>query len=647
MLVSNISSGEIALPEIQRRYVWKPTQVARLVESLYRGYPTGYLLFWKTPEPPPVQKFAIDGTPAQPVTEPLYLLDGQQRLTALVRVFNDHPDAQVVFNVETQAFQNQSATTRQDPRWVKVHDVVRPETKLYTLMEQFYPAMPSLTRDQIYERLHRLSKIRERNYRMEVLSGFGYEEIAQIFVRVNSGGRSLTMTDLALATLTANWPGILGRLEAEEEHWTSQSYPHIDIAYLTRALAAAVLGGGLSQWSHARLARATLEERESGWKTVQRGLRDLVPLLKENLGISHSGLLHSVIALLPLIIFLGERPDKALDYETTNGLLYWLLVATIRNRYSSATDTKLGQDIKAVRAPEPVRALLDNLGIIGTRVEVTPRDLGGRGSNSSYFLLSFLTCRRNNARDWWFGTTLAPGGTAGRELQYHHIHPRATLGSYTQAQINDLANLAFISAKANRKISDRSPADYFPELGDNELAAHYIPLDPALRVAGRYPEFLSARRALLASAMTSFLDSFRPAWLDEASVETDPLAGCELHLTRYESAWESARLIVTAIRHGTTWSARISVPDLESSLDAAGEGLDADINIGGSNVPVTLDGDNVQIQFGPFLVTGTAEEWREMLDRTRVDALPVSQCPTVTTESTAWEPITFPVTSID
>jgi len=108
-LMGEITRREIKLPEIQRGYIWKPTQVAKLVDSLYRSYPTGSLLFWKTTEAPRTRDFSTGDTAAEPVIQPLYLLDGQQRLTALHRVLNDHLDAQVIFNVETEAFQNQSA----------------------------------------------------------------------------------------------------------------------------------------------------------------------------------------------------------------------------------------------------------------------------------------------------------------------------------------------------------------------------------------------------------------------------------------------------------------------------------------------------------------------------------------------------------
>lgn len=134
-LISEITRGEIKLPEIQRGYVWKPTQVAKLIESLYRGYPTGSLLFWKTRETPLSRDFDLAGTPPQPVIQPLYLLDGQQRLTALSRALGDDDATEIVFNVESEAFQNQSAATARDPRWVKVREVTHPEADLYEIGE--------------------------------------------------------------------------------------------------------------------------------------------------------------------------------------------------------------------------------------------------------------------------------------------------------------------------------------------------------------------------------------------------------------------------------------------------------------------------------------------------------------------------------
>lgn len=485
-------------------------------------------------------------------------------------MLSDHPDAQVVFNVESQAFQNQSAATARDPRWVKVYEVASPGAKIYEMVGKLHEVIGTLDQDEIGRRLQRLAGIRDARYHMEVLTNFPYEEVTQIFVRVNSGGRALRTSDLALATLSARWPGVLGKLEDEAAHWSAQGYGGVDVPFLTRALAGAVLGRGLSAWSHARLAAATDEELEAGWHTVRRGLAHLVPLLKNNLKVSHSSLLPSLIVLLPLIVLLGERPDESMDSETANGILYWLLAATIRNRYSGATDTLLGQDIPAARTPDPVRSLLTNLGIVGTRVEVTARDLVGRSVASPYFLLSFLVAQKREAHDWWFGSAIAVGGQGGQRLEYHHVHPQATLtnhaNGYSKAEINDIANLVFISGKANRKISDQSPAKYFPSLQQGELTAHLVPVDEAVRDASAYREFLTARRQLLAGAMTELLNRFRSQGLDHAAAENaDPLSGSLLEFTIYESQWDASRLVMTAQHRDSRWVASIALSDLESA----------------------------------------------------------------------------------
>lgn len=100
-LVDRIDRGELKLPEIQRGYVWKPTQVATLIDSLYRRYPSGWMLVWRPTEDALDRPVDITDSGSAPVGQPQYLRDGQQRLTSLHRVLKRHPEAQVVFNVAT------------------------------------------------------------------------------------------------------------------------------------------------------------------------------------------------------------------------------------------------------------------------------------------------------------------------------------------------------------------------------------------------------------------------------------------------------------------------------------------------------------------------------------------------------------------
>src|SRR5690606_26186046 len=279
----------------------------------------------------------------------------------------------------------------------------RPDASVLDVWRRFEGMDLRVDSATIGKRLEQLARVPNYGYHLQIITDLPYEEVAQIFVRVNSGGRALRTTDLALATLSARWSGVLAKLEDEATYWRHRDYGDLDLTFLTRALTGAVLGRGLSAWSHSRLAAATDEELEHGWAVVQRGLKELVPLLKQNLGVVDSRLLPSINVLLPLVVLFGERPKDPLDPQTANGILYWFLVATIRNRYSGSADTLLGQDIPAAREPAPVMRLLSNLGLTGAAVEVTPQALVGRSYGSPYFFLSFLVCRAAGAKAWFHG----------------------------------------------------------------------------------------------------------------------------------------------------------------------------------------------------------------------------------------------------
>ncbi|WP_030490599.1 GmrSD restriction endonuclease domain-containing protein [Micromonospora chokoriensis] len=650
-LIDEISSAEILLPEIQREYVWKPTQVAKLMDSIYRGYPFGSLLFWETDDVPETREMFVSGPERAPSKPPLFLLDGQQRLTSLHRVFSDHPEAQVVFHVENQKFQNQSAATQRDPKWVKVADVLDPKASMLRLTQRLLDAGSTLEDHEIEDRLGKIKELRNRRFFMEVLKGFPYEEVAEIFVRVNSGGRRLGTLDLAMATLSTRWTGVLTRLQRESEHWLHHGYGHIDVNFLSRALAGVVLGRGLSVWSHSKLRQTGDTELEQGWEVVKRGLRRLVPLLQTHLKLTRSDPLPSMIVLIPLVVLLGERTDDTVDEETSNGIIYWLLLATIRTRYSGSTDTRLSQDIRAARQPDPVRALLEGLNVDNSRAEVTERALRGRTKESPYFFLSLLVSMAGGARDWWYGSDILPDTEMAPRLEHHHVHPLSTLDDrrFDKGMVNDLANLVFISAQANKKINGQSPIEYFPSLDEHELRAHLVPLDESLRDPNGYQRFLNARRALLAEAMNGLLDRFRPPFLDEVPVENaDPSAGLSLDLALYGSIRDGGRIVFTASGDGISWVGSASMAELDSAIESARvAGIDSDVTIAGESTPVEMIEDSLQVHIGPFLVTGTPEEWRGVFDRELDTSQPLSALPGIEAKQWDGEPIKFPITSTD
>ncbi|MGW6519171.1 GmrSD restriction endonuclease domain-containing protein [Streptomyces sp. NPDC054962] len=632
-LITQIADGEIMLPEIQRGYVWKASQVARLIESLHRGYPAGSLLFWKTGQPAETRGAAIGVTQALPSVMPLYLLDGQQRLTSLFRVLTDHAEAQVVFNIETEAFQNQSAATRRNKKWIKVYDVVGPEADVFAIHGELKGAGLAIPDAEIGRRLSALQKITQRDFHMEVLHDFEYEEVADIFVRVNSGGRALKTTDLALATLSARTPGFLGQLETESARWAERGYGALDVNFLIKALTLSLSTTGKRLASVAKLTAASKETVEAGWVHVHRGLARVVPLLEEKLQIPTTALVPSLAALHPLILFYGgHEEDTKIATEVENGLLYWFLAATARNRYGGASDTALTQDIRMLDAENPVPALLSNLGIRDGGISVTAGDLAGRNHQSPYLMFCYLAAVHAGATDWWDGGPISGGVDRSGKPQYSLVHPAAklrTCGSeYSSTEINELANIVFVSEQtAKNIIGSRSPAAYMPSVGASDRAAHAIPNDPAVLEPEGYRDFLAARRALLAERITALLDRFRPDFLPKDATATSTRPPRSLVFAGYTGAGRSV-LVAEAAADNQSWIGWIDPTDFEAALDAASTGLASDVPVGDEIAPLRVDDESsVTFGLGPFVIRGSLDQWRTTVKDAFEDAQPLTECP--------------------
>jgi hypothetical protein len=627
-LIDRVDRGEIRLPEIQRNYVWKPPKVAALVDSLYRRYPTGSLLLWETGEEIIERAPSIQGPNENPLNKPQYLIDGQQRLTSLHRVFKGHEGARIVFNVETERFQNESAATSRDARWISVHELLNDGEDIYTLVGRLRQRLPQIEPKDLSDRIDRVRKISDYSYHVEILDDLPYDEVTDIFVRVNSRGVPLRSVDLALATLSARWPGVISKLEDESQTWAAAGYPAISIAFLARALAALTTEAG----GFLGFANAPIQGLEEGWKLTRRGVSHLVPLLKNNAGIATSELLPAANALVPVVVFLGSRPDVALPENDANALIYWLFGAFIQGRYSGSVETVLAQDLGAIRSREPLLGLFRNLRLFGQRLVVTEDALAGRTERSPYFLLSYLAARRAGAKDWWHAVDICTSSDGHFKLEYHHVHPRATLkAKYSKNEINDLANLAFISAKANRKISDRPPATYFPEIGDAQLAGHLVPTDEALRTPAAYPDFVRARRRLLAQAMTSLLDSFAPSDLAGTSITKDPASGEQLTFAAFGESPKDphAILLIHSVAAAGEWRTQLPLRDFALFLSDLENGYSAAIPVDGELAQVDAGVDEIDLPLGPLLARGALDEWRGVLDREYAEIAARDDCPSV------------------
>jgi hypothetical protein len=233
-----------------------------------------------------------------------------------------------------------------------------------------------------------------------------------------------------------------------------------------------------------------------------------INFLKANAGIESPALLSSPFLLISLGYF-GHQSKYTLDAQQAAELRYWLYVANAKGRYSrGSSETLLDQDLARIRDGKGVSGLIETLEQQFGRLDISPADLERRNARSAYFKTMFLAFRRDGAKDWTSNLTisLSQSGKQHR-LQFHHVFARALLKrEHKPVLVNDIANLAFIGGKTNRRISAKPPAEYLPKIDNAARAAQCIPDHDALLTVENYPQFLAERRTLIAARLNRFLE---------------------------------------------------------------------------------------------------------------------------------------------
>jgi hypothetical protein len=554
-LVGMIERGELRLPEMQRRYVWRSTRVRDLLDSLYRGYPSGAILLWETDEVVPMQEMAVTQQ-TNPYQSTRLLLDGQQRLTSLSAVirgesvkvrgrkkpiellFNlDHPDHLAVVTEVDEAGSDEEdddeltddeadssedelqkrfdrmtflVTTRkveQLPQWVKVTEVFKTDSDAGFLKRAGVSSFDDPNYERYSHRLARLRGIRKYSYRMDVLERrLSYDEVTEIFVRVNSLGAKLRSSDLALAQITAKWRNSLKTFEAFQ-HQCSKTGFELDLGLYLKNLVVFTTG----QSRFLTVGSLRLETLQTGWTESCRGMEFALNFLKNNASMDSPALLSSPFMLIA-VAYYGHKRDYQLSPEESDSLRYWVLVANAKGRYSrGSSETILDQDIATLRDGGGTKEMIDRLRQQVGRLDISPDELDGRNQRSALFKTMFLVFRAAGAKDWRSQVAIALDHRGSQhKLQFHHIFPKAVLKtSYTRREADDIANLCFIAGKTNRQISDKPPKAYFPEIieksGLTAFEAQCIPTEPSLLGIDGYKAFLQQRRVLVAQCLNQFL----------------------------------------------------------------------------------------------------------------------------------------------
>jgi hypothetical protein len=363
--------------------------------------------------------------------------------------------------------------------------------------------------DKYSGRIQKVRNIKNYLYSMQILGrDYDYQEVTEIFVRVNSSGVKLRSSDLALAQITAKWHGSLALFEEYSKAASEYGF-NLDVGLLVRALI--VFSTGQSRFK--TVGAQPLESLQKGWKEAQKGLDFALDFLKRNTQIENLNFLSSPLCLIPIAI-LGVRHDDRFKKEEERALIRWLYLAHSFGHYSrGSSETLLDADINVLLKKD---GSTSDLTLVLERqfgrLKFDHGDIVGKGQRSSLFSMAYLAVKNNGGKDWHNGLAISQSNKAkSNKIEFHHIFPRKLLqaAKYEKSEINEIANMAFIVARTNKRISAKSPEEYLEEIvnarGEEALTSQFVPLDRDLWKVENYRKFLEARRQLLIQEINKFL----------------------------------------------------------------------------------------------------------------------------------------------
>ena len=199
-----VESGAIAIPEIQRPFVWTSTQVRDLMDSLYQGYPVGYIITWQNPDIK-----LKDGTTSQGKR---ILIDGQQRITALRAAISGlnvvdkkykKRRIAISFNPLTEEFRTRTSSTERGKEWISnIAEVMVNGYDTLTFVDEYVARNPGTTRQKVNARLNRLIQIKNKQIgEIQLSPSLDINIVNEIFVRINASGVNLSNADFAMSKI--------------------------------------------------------------------------------------------------------------------------------------------------------------------------------------------------------------------------------------------------------------------------------------------------------------------------------------------------------------------------------------------------------------------------------------------------------------
>lgn len=513
-----VNSGEIAIPEIQRPFVWDSSKVRDLMDSLYQGYPIGYVIAWRNPNVKLKDGSLSEGKKV--------LIDGQQRVTALTAailgqyVINKNYQRikiKIAFNPIEERFEVQNPAILKDKIWL--HDIVDAfsgKISLLKLVRDYSALNPEIDEDLIEKSFSRLISIVKKPIGMiELGSDLDIETVTEIFIRINSKGVVLSQADFAMSKIasdTENGGNELRKaidyfchlaispefykqiidndkefaktdffqkmswLKTENEDLYDPSYNDLLRVAFTSQFSRGRLSDLVSLLSGRNFETRSYETEiaEQSFLKLKSGVHNFINetnfkrflMIVKSAGFISPKLIRSQNAInFAYIVYLKLKELGINSVAIESYVRKWLVYSILTGRYSGSPESTFDFDIKQI-SQKPFSEYLKEKEE-GELSEAfwnasLPQSLDTSVASSPYFHVFLASQVKANDRGFLSKDVLVSDLISLRG-DIHHLFPKDYLkkNGLDRRQYNQIANYVYMQSEVNIKVGNKPPKDYF------------------------------------------------------------------------------------------------------------------------------------------------------------------------------------------
>lgn len=521
ILLSWVKTGEIAIPEIQRPFVWDATKVRNFIDSLYRGYPVGYLILWRNPT---VRLKDGNHSAGKKI-----LIDGQQRITALIASLLGHEvinkdyetvRIRIAFNPITETFEVSNPAIQKDNTWISdIAEFFKPEASIIEIIDRYISTNPDVAKRAIEIAFDKVQKIIYNQVGIiELAEDLDIDTVTEIFIRVNSAGTELSQADFAMSKIATDekFGGNLLRkaidyfchLAVVPEFYTmiekcdpaftnSEFYPKMiwlknvrddlyDPSYtdMLRVAFTSEFGRGKIQDLVALLSGRNFETKqyeeeiaEASFAQLKNGIDnfmnethfDRLTMILRSAGFISNSLFSGKNPInFAFIVYLHGRKEKVHPDDIERITRRWFVMSMLTQRYSASTDSTFDSDIRQIEShgiKDFSKTVINSTLSEDYWNALLPSDMETSSGASPSFLV-YQASQVKMQDKGFLSRDIDVSSLLQNRADVHHLFPKGYLKKQglEKSQYNQIANYALAQSEINIAIGEKSPKEYFAEL---------------------------------------------------------------------------------------------------------------------------------------------------------------------------------------